>query len=513
MTGLEKSVPIHPGPKSLLRRYLTPFDCITLGLALILALGACSPKASPSPDPTATLASPGVATSPPSFGTQALRKGTATPLPPIPATPNESTPSPLGVTAAQLRGMQVNLWYPWGGAGGDSFREIVDGFNRSNQWGIQVNATGYGDYGLLDDAMATAITSGSLPDVVVDYGYQARSWDLSNVLAPLNPYLEDPVWGLTPEEQADFYPAFWSEDLTNVGYEGQAMRLGIPYYRSAYVLFYNQTWAEELGYPTPPTTPEDFRVRACAAVEAVKQGGDKTALGKGGWLVTSTPGALLGWIYAFGASITAPNDQGYLFNTPSTSQAFEYLKGLLDSGCAWTATGIDVQAAFESRQALFVVGSLQDIPAQAQAFAKSGSTDHWVVIPFPSTDQPVVVTYGPSLFLTKASPDRQLAGWLVIEWLVYPPNQAEFVQEQGVYPSRVSTGYSLVTEDSFQWGQAIGLLPDARSEPSLASWSMVQWALSDASTQLFSQKFTADQVPALIGELDSVAQEIFSQVH
>ena len=111
---------------------------------------------------------------------------------------------------------------------------------------------------------------------------------------------------------------------------------------------------------------------------------------------------LAGWIYAFGGEITNPDAPGYLFNTPETKQAFEYLKGLQESGCAWSDTDVDPQSEFANRQALFVVGSLFDIPAQQEAFTQAGSTDEWTVIPFPSSSQAVVDTYGPSLMITRS---------------------------------------------------------------------------------------------------------------
>ena len=481
-----------------------------------MVLSACRGEAPATPDQATIIPSQrSQATSPALFGTQPLTKNTATLLPPIPATPNERTPSPLGVTAAQLQGLQVTLWYPWLGATGLTFQSIVDEFNHTNQWGIRVDATGYQDFGSLDDALEAAFASGGPPDVLVDYGYQARHFEASGVLADLTPYVNDPVWGLNSGEQADFYSTFWAEDQLISATATQPGRLGVPYYRSAYALFYNQSWAEQLGYPDPPATPEDFRTRACAAAEAVRTAGDKTALGHGGWLITPGPEALSGWIYAFGGNITTPDGAGYQFNTPATSQAFTFLKGLQESGCAWTSSDMDGLAAFASRQALFVVGSLVDIPAQRAAFATAGSSDNWVVIPFPSSSQPLVETYGPSIFITKSSAARQLAAWLVIEWLVYPPNQAGVVQQLGVYPTRRSTlSYLTHTEQAgTQWAQALGFLPDARPEPTLASWSVMRWALSDASSQLFSQAFGTAQIPTLIGNLDSVGQEIISQAH
>ncbi|PIZ25991.1 MAG: ABC transporter substrate-binding protein, partial [Chloroflexi bacterium CG_4_10_14_0_8_um_filter_57_5] len=36
-------------------------------------------------------------------------------------------------------------------------------------------------------------------------------------------------------------------------------RLGAPAQRSARFLFYNQTWARELGFSAPPATADEFR--------------------------------------------------------------------------------------------------------------------------------------------------------------------------------------------------------------------------------------------------------------
>jgi len=505
----------HPGSRQTLGRYLTPFYNITLGLVFILALTACDHKPIITPNSATATQVAVLTTSPKQFGTQAITKNTITPLPDIPATPNVLTPSPLGVTSGDLSGLEVDVWHPWTGATEASFEAILDEFNRTNKWGITVKATGHEGYGSLDDAMETAVTTETLPDVLVDYGYQARHWDESGVLVDLTPYVEDTVWGLTSEEQADFFPGFWAEDLVTSGVGTNFRRIGIPYYRSAYVLFYNQSWAKELGYLEPPATPDEFRVQACAAAESVARLGDKSALGKGGWLITPEPGGLLGWIYAFGGHLTNPEASGYLFDTPETRQTFAFLKGLQVSGCAWTDTGLATQSEFANRQALFVVGSLLDIPSQQTAFAQVSSADVWEVIPFPSSHQPAMDTYGPSLLVMHSTPAKQLAAWLVVEWLVYPPNQATFVGKLEAYPTRQTTLSYLGNEGEAtpQWVQALKLLPDAQGEPTLPSWNVMRWALNDASDQLFRVQFNADQIPSLISNLGSLAQEIVSQVH
>jgi ABC-type glycerol-3-phosphate transport system substrate-binding protein len=494
-------------------RYLTLFYVITVSLALILALlaiylygenpGTVTASSTPMviPQSTASIRA----------GTQEQIHNPPTPLPVIPSTPNVKTPSALGVTAAELNGVVVRLWHPWTGENESVLRSILDGFNQTNQWGITVEASAYEGFGRLDEAVESALLANTQPDVIIDYGYQARHWDGSNSLLDLTPYVNDPVWGLSADEQADYFPGFWAEDVFINGESGDSTRLGIPYYRSAYVMFYNQSWAHEMGYPNPPVTPEDFRVRACAAAQDVSSRSDKSDLGKGGWLITAQPGVLAGWLYAFGGNIADPDGGGYRLNTPESLKAFEYLKGLQASGCAWYDPGADAASEFVNRQALFIVGSLFDIPTQQGAFDQAGVQDEWVILPFPSSAQTVVDSYGPSLLIAPSTPARQLAAWLVVQWLTYPPNQAEWVEMLGTYPTRKST-LDYLTDQTYiypQRSQALAILPLARGEPSLASWSVVRWVFEDVMRQLFDPQFTFDQIPVLLENMQSTATEIF----
>jgi ABC-type glycerol-3-phosphate transport system substrate-binding protein len=518
MTGLERLVQPFFNTDRVTGRYLTLFYGITLGLGLVMAIIAIGLQGNEPPEVvavTATKASLNRTAAPTQKSTLSAGEGTPTSLPGMPPTPNVKTPSTLGVTTADLQGVQVSLWHPWTGAAGKAFGEILDEFNRNTPWGISVKVSGYEDFGRLDEAVEAALLENAQPDVIVDFGYQARHWDAVDALVDLSPYVNDPVWGMGDDEQADFQPSFWAEDLVNNNQTGQTRRLGIPLSRSAYVLFYNQSWAQELGYPRPPVTADDFRVRACAAAQYVREQGDKASLGKGGWLITSQPGELVGWIFAFGGEVTNPKEPGYMFNTYKTREAFETLKELQNSGCAWMDSAANPQVEFNNRQALFVVGSLFDIPAQNEAFARAGNQDEWMVIPFPSKSQPVVNAYGPSMLVTRSNPARQLAAWLVTKWLVYPPNQAEWVKVLEAYPTRLSTLDYLgeAAQDNPQWAQALELLPQATSEPSLASWRVVRWALEDVMKQLLNPQFSTDQIPELLEKLDSLAQEIYSQVY
>jgi ABC-type glycerol-3-phosphate transport system substrate-binding protein len=394
-------------------------------------------------------------------------------------------------------------------------QSILDDYSRTNKWGITVNVTGYNGFGNLNEAVESSVISGTLPDILIDYGYQAQYLDERNVVADLTPYVNDPVWGLTSAEQADFYPGFWAEDLVSGPGTSPTRRLGIPFYRSGYLMFYNQRWANELGFINLPSTPEEFKQQACAAAEATALREGNPDLGQGGWLITDQSGVAAGWIFAQGGEITNPAETGYRFNSPETQQAFEFVRSLVDDGCAWSDPALEAQTSFANRGALLMVGSLLDIPAQQEAFKEAGISDEWLVIPFPSDNQPAVDTYGPSLMVTRSDPVKQLAAWLVLKWLVYPHNQIEWIDAIQAYPTRKSVTTYFLDEthaDGTQWAQALKLLPDTHSEPILASWKMVRWALSDALNELIGPKFTAEQIPALLKKLDGLATDISKQV-
>ena len=420
-----------------------------------------------------------------------------------------STPAPtsaLAIDPAQLKGVTISFWHPWTGAAGKVIADLVDEFNRSNTWGISVVPTAQGSYDQLDEAVATRLKTGELPDITVAYLYQALAWNASGAaLVDLSAYVDDPVWGLDGPAQADFYPVFWEHDLQD------GKRLGLPAQGSAQVLYYNATWARELGFNSPPSTSEEFKRQACAASQAALRDQDSKNDHKGGWIISTNYTAVLGWIYAFGSTIEAPDGGGYRFDTPEVGQAFDYLRDLLDGGCAWLSESQYPEAEFASRLGLFATGSAAGVPFQESAFVDAGSQDEWSVLPFPSpTGDAVMPVYGPSFQVMSATTEKQLASWLLIKWLTEPAQQAALTQVSSYFPVRASSLelMGVLPAAHPQWKTALELLPLARHEPALASWRIVRWAVSDAATQLYRYYFEIDKVPTLIKLLEQTANDL-----
>ncbi|MBI4770306.1 MAG: extracellular solute-binding protein, partial [Chloroflexi bacterium] len=382
-----------------------------IGLLCVLVLSACQGASSMPPHPSST---PGLLTKTPKPGSTP----TAMPVP-VPT---------LGIASQSLRGVKVEVWHAFFGPAADLFAAQMAEFNAGNEWGITVNAAKQAHYGALFDEVSVALDGARRPDVAVALPEYALIWDASGAVTDLRPYVHDPQWGFTQAEVNDFPVAFWVQDMVG------GKRLGVPAQRTARFLFYNRTWARELGFDEPPATAEEFRQQACAANQSKRQDADKGNDGKGGWIVDPDPLTALSWLLAFDGGVVASDGAGYEFDTPANQAALEYLKGLFDDHCAWLSTEPTPYEPFAVRSAVFVTGGLAELPLQAQAMSAAGNADEWTVIPFPGENGPALVAYGPSYVVLQSTPQQQLAGWLFIRWLLAANKQALWVYATDLFP-------------------------------------------------------------------------------
>jgi ABC-type glycerol-3-phosphate transport system substrate-binding protein len=465
---------------------------LSLLLAAAWLLSACQASGEPPGGPAAASPTPTQTRTP---------AGSPTPRP-----ARTSTPTPRPAIRADPQRASLVFWHAWPA---EQFAPLLAQFNAENPWRITVTAQSFPSADRLGQALVEAAGSAAAPQAAAAYPDQALDWQGQELLAALTAYLDDPQWGLSAAEQADFYPRFWQA--------GQAggLRYALPALRSGQFLFYNRTWARELGFNLAPTTTEALRTQACAANQAMRQDRTTANDATGGWLVSDQALTVLGWIYAFGGGALDPQASGYRFDTPAARQAFEFLKSLYDANCAWVSLDPYPDEALAGRRALLATGSPVDIPFQTQAIAEAGSGDQWSVLPFPApAGKPVVPLSGPSLVVLKGEERQQLAAWLFLRWLVSPEAQAAWVRLSGDLPVRAAAldGLKDYQATHPQWGEALRLATTyGAGEPALASWGAVQWAVHDAGTQLFRSYFTADRIPATLEELERTAAELHAR--
>ena len=458
----------------MIRRWLSSF------LLLIFILSACQPSNPDVPPPTP--------------------KPPATKVPAPTKTP--AAVSRLGVEDEALNGLAVDVWHPWYGAPANLFESQVDEFNSTNPWGIQVRATSLQNYTELYAQASASVHGPNRPDVVVGLPEYAVEWHAQEAVLDLNPYVSDPLYGLSGPEIADFPSVFWEQD--QVG----DVRLGMPAQRTARFLLYNQTWAGELGFEDAPVAADEFQEQACKANLSMRADEDPGNDGRGGWLIDTHPITNMSWLLAFGGGVQ--EESGFRFLRPENIEATRFIKGLAESDCAWKTQDEEPLKKFADRSALFATASLEDLPDLARGFASAGNADKWTVLPFPGSEGSALVVYGASYILFASDDADQLATWLFVRWLLSPENQADWVNSAGLFPLQAGT-MSLLTDYAAghpAWADAVKLLPQGRITPQLAAWRTVRVALGDGFNFMFRVDTPVGQVPAILSQLDAIVTDL-----
>ncbi|MEW6505363.1 MAG: extracellular solute-binding protein [Chloroflexota bacterium] len=458
---------------------------------LIWLLSACSPVL---PSPQVEETTPQITRTRPAMPTL-MQTNTPTPA----YTP---TPDPL----VELRGLEMRLLYPWTGSLAAALQQAVDDFNQTNEWGIKVLAESSGSSMATAQRLETPPPEAVPPDLIIAPSEHLLYWHANgNRIRPLNDFLLDPRWGLSEARRADFPLVFWQQD------QADGQQIGIPALRAPRVFFYNLTWASELGFNRPPESAADFKQHACAAAQANNT--DRTGAndGSGGWMVDTDGWTIYAWLKSFGLNNSLQGEPAHLtFNQPQTLQAAEFLRGMVDEGCAFFGR-IPPEEAFATRRALYFSSSLLDLPILAAAMQRSGSEDVWMALPFPTSDRPVVVVGGLSYAILRSQPERELAAWLFIRWMTQPEVQAALLQAGGGYPLGAASA-TLAQEAMRQkypaWLPTLQWIPIAQPLPVSGEWRFARFILEDAFWQALQYYVPPDQLPAIINQIDPTLREV-----
>ncbi|MEZ4676274.1 MAG: extracellular solute-binding protein [Caldilineaceae bacterium] len=269
-------------------------------------------------------------------------------------------------------------------------------------------------------------------------------------------------------------------------------------------MFYNKTWAEELGFADAPTTPDEFKEQACAAAEA---NGD----GTGGYILRDDASAVAAWAFAFGGDVLTEDGTGYDYSNAAVADSMAFLKGMLDDGCAYFFTEGFPNPELANRRALFAQGSSSGIPfylgdLETAATENSRDVDELGVIAVPhTTADPVQNIYGADVMITRTTPEQELAAWIFIKWFTTPEVQAQWVEASNYFPTRAGTDAFLgdYVSQNPQWGAAAALLPFSAYEPQLISYQAVR----DATSQAFNEIMQGADIQSTLDGLTETANE------
>jgi multiple sugar transport system substrate-binding protein len=401
----------------------------------------------------------------------------------------------------------IKFWHPWSGDAARAIELLIKEFNSTNAWGIQVNEFSYGNEDYLISKAQNALQNQENPEVIAaPISFLRNLFTNGNELINLLDYANHAKFGLTEEEKISYPLTFWQQDTID------GSRFGMPAQRDAHVLFYNQSWARELGFETPPSTPDEFLNQSCAAARANSFDGNPDNNGTGGWIYNSDPVTVLSWMKAFnGGELPANEGDQYIFGNQPNIAAFSFLQQIIKLGCAWVGKEPDPYRYFASRNALFYSGDLQDILLQEK---NANNKDQWTIISYPSLKgNDVVLTDGLSYGIFKSTSEKDLAAWLFIRWMQKPASQAKLIYATSTYYLTSSTLDEMnnYRQKHPAWDAALQYLPLSKSAPILSTWNIVGKVLQDASWQLAQSNIKTGDVPDILNQVNTLIKEIIQK--
>ena len=434
-------------------------------------LAACSPAATPTQEPAA-----GGETT----GGGAAEQPTAAPSGGESSGGGETQPAAADFPYENVdpSGQTIVFWHQHSRAREEALQEIVDEFNKTNEWGITVQAEYQGHYGDIFNKMLTFMNTPDVPNIVVAYQNQAATYQLADALVDMNALVDSPKWGLSEEDKADFFQGFYNQDIFPTF--GGA-RLGFPPNRSMEVMYYNMDWLKELGYDAPPTTPDEFKEMACKAAQQPYS--KATAEGSRGYELSIDASRFASWTFAFGGDVFDYETGEYSYNSEAAVQAMQFLQDLFNEGCASIVTErYGDQTNFGAGTTLFTVGSSSGLPYYKSA-VDEGAQFAWSVAPIPhTTADPVQNIYGASVSIPKSTPEQELAAWLFIKFYTSPEIQAKWAKVSNYFPVRQSVADSM--SDYFAenpaYKKAFELLKYGHTEPPTPGYDFVRDMVSEA---------------------------------
>ena len=407
-------------------------------------------------------------------------------------------------------GTTVTFWHVYGeGKPSEGVVTLVEEFNTTNEWGITVDALDQVDYSPMEDKFNAAIQSGDLPDVVMGYTNALSDWYSVGAIADLNPFISDPDYGLTETEIADIY-----ESAYNAGVTSDGARVAFPLTQSANVLVYNFTWAEELGFDSPPKTSAEFKEQVCAASEFNDSLGGDFA-GTGGLVYYPSTTNWLNWYFAFGGDTLNDAGDGYDFTDQAAVDASLFLNDLRDSGCTFETESYPNPEQAQ-RLALVTMSSTAGLPYYEVAFEEAENDDVWGFIGAPGPDGTLAVdAFQQMIGIVPTTEEKQMASWLFVRWLTSPEIQARWIADySGYLPTQ---GAAMPLLESFAaentvWATGAELAKLGPAEPqTFPAWSPVRREIGDYAAQLF-EATSEDEIKTILEALNVSAADLVEEV-
>lgn len=473
-------------------------------ISLSLAGSSCAlPSNIPTPTST-TVTTPTIV--PPTLTPSVTPTPTTTPI-----------PAYLDIDESAMKGTELVLWHALYNKPKETLDELIARFNEENPYGIHIRAEYSNTQDELDERLIAANTTGSIPSLVIsDDAHLKWLYSEGMPLMPLQSYQNSTRVGFDSKSVSPILSGVitretWNDEL-----------FALPLWLNPSLLFYNQTWAVELGYDQTPDSYSILGEQLCAAAKAVNSDANVDNDGTGGWIVNSSESAVMSWLFNFyGKEIDY--EQFFAGNGDEIfTPAAEWLRSLQEKGCVWTSRLSEPYDYFANRYTLLYSGTFADIPRQETAFTETSccGEDLWDVIPYISKTEngkprdPIILSSAVAAAMLSTDDIQQFAAWHFLTWLLQDEYAASLAIAANAWPSQESDQITSLMKESAdpRITRTLGLRQFVNTEPVNADWLMDRYVLSDGFKTIFSVSMKEEEIPLIWGQIQSIIKEIQSNV-
>lgn len=398
-------------------------------------------------------------------------------------TPEPTVPAPVSTIVLDdktLKGLSITFYHPFIEEQ-TKVDQLVRDFNLSNVWGLHVSPKAVGGYqalaeGLLTEEEEIVFVLGKSSDLL------AAQPDVQWL--ELNTFAMDPKWGI-----ADFFDNdFVFSEISPVIDEPTPL-LTVPIAYNTGILFYNQTWAEELGFYEVPKNTTDLQQQARAALEANTNDNDYYNNGTGGLWLSQSPLSALSWYASFGGGFENEIEGRFSPDQEPMLDSFTFLKTAYESDLSWIGVDSSPYRYFSERMAILTEGTLDDLVSQSAYQEASALNDSWTSLAYLDEEGRNRLVLEPISFaIRKSDYEKELGAWLFGRWLLNDSQQARLAEIHGYWPSTgdpetIASAYAYEHET---WTTPLRNNPIITLVPQDPSWAQTRLVFQDAYQRVYN---------------------------
>jgi sn-glycerol 3-phosphate transport system substrate-binding protein len=291
----------------------------------------------------------------------------------------------------------------------------------TEQTGIAVNhVSGGGSYEELAQNFRASAGTSEQPDVAQTSDVFWFQYLISGNVIPV-----DDLLATLDVDVDDFQGALYAD------YEFDGQHWAVPYGRSTPMFYYNREVWEQAGLPDRgPETWTEFRewspqLAAVLPADGAPMGWSAPGPSNTAWFAQNV-------LWAHDASYS--REWEWTLDTDEALWVGDFYRDAFNGPDAWSKVAVDQAAEFASGLYGSILGSTGGIvsyremlPSLGVAFMPGGTVP---------ADTPRVPTGGNGLTISAPSPERQLAGGMLLQHLTTPENSARWAVETGYMPTR-----------------------------------------------------------------------------